>query len=117
MCDYAGMPYNFDIQDAVRNNNLQNLPEPLDPPQTPRGLLLHPPTATAAAWEATEKGLSQHSTNAKIQEAIDRQQALEEAAIAQGAATILVRLLAEKKQYETLPCEEIAGNSPGHILQ
>lgn len=84
MCDYGGVPYNMEMQTAIRTSSMRGLPDPADPPVTPSGLLLHPPTATAAAWEATEKGLSQHSTNTRIQEAIDRQQILEQAAMAQG---------------------------------
>lgn len=110
MCDYGGVPYNLDMQTAIRTSSMRGLPDPVDPPVTPSGLLLHPPTATAAAWEATEKGLSQHSTNARIQEAIDRQQILEQSAMAQGLFVEFICMILltgrlcsiDQKQYRSL---------------
>lgn len=79
-CDFMGNPYPEDVQFACRHGDLSVLRIPNGVQPTPSGLRQYPPTATAAAWEANEKGLTENSMLERIEEAMAKQEVLEQQA-------------------------------------
>lgn len=98
MVDITDEPYDPALQEILTTGkHLHRLSDPSDPPQTPKSLIVLPPTMSAAFWYADDAGLGPQATATRVTAAQQRQIALmQEMGGDEGMADILPLVQAEE---------------------